>query len=91
LQLLIDSQARREGVKSVTVSRGPGRKKGPGNHENQGRREGGEAVIFTGPRPQKGAQESEIYLFLSHISKFYRGPGQNPSFYGPDESKRRKG
>jgi hypothetical protein len=36
---------------------------------------GGEAVIFTGAQTSK---ESEIYLFLSHISIFYRGPGQNP-------------
>jgi hypothetical protein len=27
--------ARKEGVKGVTVSRGPGRKGGPGNHENK--------------------------------------------------------
>jgi hypothetical protein len=39
----------------------------------QGRREGGEAVIFTGAWTSKGARESEIYLFLGHISKFYRG------------------
>jgi hypothetical protein len=28
-------QGRREGVKGVTVSRGPDLKKGPGNHENK--------------------------------------------------------
>jgi hypothetical protein len=45
---------------------------------------GREAVIFTGAQTSKGAQESEIYLFLSHISKFYRGPGKiHRSLYGP--------
>jgi hypothetical protein len=29
------NQARREDVKGVTVSRGPGRKMGPGNHESK--------------------------------------------------------
>jgi hypothetical protein len=33
ISLIFFDQARREGVKGVTVSRGPGRKKGPGNHE----------------------------------------------------------
>jgi hypothetical protein len=33
--LNILKQARREGVKGVTVSRGPDRKRGPGNHENK--------------------------------------------------------
>jgi hypothetical protein len=28
-------QGSREGVKGVTVSRGPGMKKGPGDHENK--------------------------------------------------------
>jgi hypothetical protein len=28
-------QSRREGVKGVTVSRGPGLKKGPGDHKNK--------------------------------------------------------
>jgi hypothetical protein len=32
---------------------------------------GGEAVIFTGARHSKGAQESEIYLILSHILLFW--------------------
>jgi hypothetical protein len=30
-----ENQGRREGVKGVTVSRGPGLKRGPENHENK--------------------------------------------------------
>jgi hypothetical protein len=35
----------------------------------------GGVVILPGPRLQKGAHESKIYLFFSHISKFCRGLG----------------
>jgi hypothetical protein len=38
----------------------------------QGRREGGEAVIFAGARDSKGAQKSEIDLILGHILVFLR-------------------
>ncbi len=36
----------------------------------QGRREGGEAVIFTGARDSKGAREREFYLMLSPFLLF---------------------
>jgi hypothetical protein len=49
----------------------------------QGRREGGRGGNFYRGRTSKGAKESEIYLFLSHILKFYRGPGKiHHSLYG---------
>jgi hypothetical protein len=46
-------QGRREGVKGVTVSRGPDRKRGPGNHKNK-RKTGWskEILLFWGPNLQ---------------------------------------
>jgi hypothetical protein len=35
IELFSPNQGRREGVKGVTVSRGPGLKRGPGNQKNK--------------------------------------------------------